>query len=442
MPPITAALNSAPRTGDGRSFMTTRVQRFGWISRLCLGSSSVGLAWAFVLGLGVDATPSAQAQAYKESTIYTFTDTPDGAGPWAGLIRDKAGSLYGTTHDGGAYGQGTVFEVGVTGKGSVLYSFGGYPDGAHPQAGLSRSGAGSLYGTTTYYGGAGLWGTVFKLDTTGEEAVLYSFSGGIDGGYPVGGLVRDHGNFFGTTVDGGEGSGCYYGGCGTVFEVDATAEETVLHSFTVGTEGQYPVEGLVRDAAGNLYGITYQGGKSTCNNGSGTGCGTVFELDNTGKLTVLHNFTGGKDGAYPDARLIRDARGNLYGTTLEGGTGCKPNGCGTVFKVDATGKETVLHAFTGGVDAGGASSLVRDARGNLYGASGGGAHGQGMVFKLDTTGKETVLYSFTGGADGGLPVGPLVLDKAGTLYGATIYGGVYGCGAFSNGCGTVFKLVP
>ena len=422
--------------------MTNRVQRFGWISRLCLGSSNTGLALAFVLGLGVNVT-SAQAQTYKESTLYTFTDSPDGAGPWAGLIRDKAGNLYGTTHDGGVYGQGTVFKVDATGKETVLYSFTGYPDGARPEAVLFRGGAGNLYGTTTYYGGAFLWGTVFKLDTTGEETVLYSFTGGTDGGYPVGGLLRDSaGNLYGTTVDGGEGSGCYYGGCGTVFKVDRTGKETVLHSFSVGTEGQYPVKGLVRDAAGNLYGITNQGGKSSCNNGHETGCGTVFELDITGKLTVLHNFTGGTDGAYPDARLIRDARGNLYGTTMEGGRGCKPYGCGTVFKVDATGKETVLHAFAGGVRGGGASSLVRDGKGNLYGAAWGGTYGQGIVFKLDKPGKLTVLYSFTGGTDGGFPDGPLVLDKAGNLYGATGNGGAYGCGVSGNGCGTVFKLVP
>jgi uncharacterized repeat protein (TIGR03803 family) len=424
--------------------MTNTVRRFGCISRLCLGPLNAGLALALVLG--VNATPSAQAQAYKESILYTFTDTTDGASPCAGLIRDRAGNLYGSTHDGGAYGQGTVFKVDASGKGTVLYSFTGYPDGAHPQAVLFRGRAGNLYGTTTYYGGAGLWGSVFELDTTGEETVLYSFNGGIDGGYPDGGLVRDQaGNLYGTTVDGGEGSGCYYGGCGTVFKVDPSGKETVLYSFTAGTEGEYPVEGLVRDAVGNLYGITYQGGNSTCNNGGiGSGCGTVFELDKTGKLTVLHNFTGGIDGAYPSARLIRDARGNLYGTTIEGGRGCKPYGCGTVFQVDPSGKETVLYAFTSGMDGGGGvSSLVRDAKGNLYGTSGaGGAYGQGMVFKLDTTGKKTVLYRFTGRTDGGSPVGPLVRDKAGNLYGATTYGGAYGCGVYSAGCGTVFKLVP
>jgi uncharacterized repeat protein (TIGR03803 family) len=113
-----------------------------------------------------------------------------------------------------------------------------------------------------------------------------------------------------------------------------------------------------------------------------------------------------------------------------------------VFKVDATGKESVLYAFTGGMDGGGASTLVRDGKGNLYGASAGGTYGQGMVFKLDTSGKVTVLYSFTGGTDGGGPVGPLVRDRAGSLYGATGNGGAYGCGVSSNGCGTVFKLVP
>ena len=423
--------------------MTNRVKRFGWIFGLCLGPSRAGLALGFVVALGVNAIPPAQAQTYKASTLYTFTDAPDGASPWAGLIRDKARNLYGTTHAGGVYGQGTVFKVDAIGKETVLYSFTGNPDGARPEAVLLRGGAGNLYGTTTYYGGAFLWGSMFKLDTTGKETVLYSFTGGIDGGYPVGGLVRDSaGNLYGTTVDGGEGSGCYYGGCGTVFKLDKTGTETVLHSFTVGWEGQYPVQGLVRDAAGNLYGVTYQGGNSNCNNGSGSGCGTVFKLDNTGNLTVLHNFTGGTDGAYPDARLIRDPKGNLYGATSAGGTGCSGYGCGTVFKVDTSGKETVLYAFTGGVDGGGASSLVRDAKGDLYGTAGGGAYGKGLVFRLDMLGKLTVLYSFTGETDGGGPVGPLIRDKAGNFYGAATYGGAHGCGASNNGCGTVFKLVP
>jgi uncharacterized repeat protein (TIGR03803 family) len=389
-------------------------------------------------------TRSAQAQTYKETVLYSFTGSPDGASPWAGLIRDKAGNFYGTTHDGGDPGQGTVFELTANGKESVLYSFGGYPDAARPEAVLVRNATGDLFGTTTYYGGAFLWGAVFKVTKARKETVLYSFTGGTDGGYPIGGLVQDKaGNLYGTTVDGGKGTGCYYG-CGTVFKVDTADEETVLYNFTGGRDGASPGAGLVPDAEGNLYGTTYQGGSSTCNNGSGSGCGTVFKVTKAGKEAVLYSFTGGTDGAYPYAGLIRDANCNLFGSTSQGGDlNCAPPyGCGTVFKLSKSGKKTVLHAFTGGVDGGGPSSLVRDAKGNLYGASGGGTYSHGMVFKLDTTGKETVLYSFTGGTDGGGPVGPLVRDAAGNLYGTTSVGGAAGCGVYGNGCGVVFKLNP
>jgi uncharacterized repeat protein (TIGR03803 family) len=403
-----------------------------------LRAARSALTLVVVLVLGVVATQSAQAQTHKETVLYSFTGSPDGASPWAGLIRDKAGNFYGTTHDGGDPGRGTVFELTANGKETVLYSFRGYPDAARPEAVLVRDAAGDLFGTTTYDGGASLWGAVFKITRARKETVLYSFTGGTDGGYPTGGVVRDaDGNLYGTTVDGGEGSGCYYGGCGTVFTLHATGKETVLYSFTGGTDGASPAAGLVRDSGGNVYGTTYYGGNLTCNKSGNYGCGTVFKVTKSGKETALYTFTGGTDGAYPYAGLLRDAKGNLYGTSTEGGDlNCAPPyGCGTVFQLTKAGKLTVLHSFTGKADgAGPDGSLIRDAAGNLYGASSGG---NGRVFKLTKAGKLTVLYSFTGGVDGAGPNGGLIRDVAGNLYGTTAYGGDPACN-----CGVVFKVEP
>src|SRR5271157_2663432 len=308
----------------------------------------------------------------------------------------------------------------------VLYTFTGSPDGAVSDGGLVRDAQGNLYGTT-YYGGNSACtgpfgngcGTVFKVDTTGKETVLYSFTGGADGAIPYAGLLRDaQGQLYGTTSQGGDLACNAPNGCGTVFTVDTTGKETVLYSFTGGADGASPTAGLLPDAQGNLYGTTSQGGDPACTNG----CGTVFKVDMTGKETVLYSFTGtGGDGAYPYAGLVQDAQGNLYGTTSQGGDPACTNGCGTVFTVNTTSKETVLYSFTGtggdGVQP--SAGLVLDTLGNLYGTTvQGGASGYGTVFKVDTTGKETVLYSFTGtGGDGAYPYAGLVQDAQGNLYG-------------------------
>jgi uncharacterized repeat protein (TIGR03803 family) len=310
----------------------------------------------------------------KETVLHSFTGSPtDGAAPAAGLIRDRAGNLYGTTTSGGASGNGVVFKVDPTGMETVLYSFTGGADGANPQAGLARDSAGNLYGTTTS-GGASGNGVVFTLDPTGKETVIYSFTGGADGALPYARLVRDSsGNLYGTTISGGASRN------GVVFKVDPTGIETVLYSFIGGADGALPEAGLTRDKEGNLYGATAYGGDLSAF--FGLGCGVVFKLDSTGNETVLYRFTCGADGSQPRAVLVRDKAGNLYGTTEIGGT----FGYGVVFKLDRTGKETVLHTFTGAdglqVDAG----LIRDAEGNLYGTTvGGGASGDGVVFKLTT----------------------------------------------------------
>ena len=372
-----------------------------------------------VLVMGASATSTAQAQSYAAQVIYSFSGGSDGADPMAGLIRDAAGNLYGTTYDGGDYGYGTVFRWDNAGNETVLHSFSGGPDGEYPSAGLVRDAAGNLYGTTADGGTSGV-GTVFKVDASGKETVLYSFGGGADGEYPFAGLVRDAaGNLYGTTADGGTS------GVGMVFKVDVNGKEAMLHSFGSGADGQHPFAGLVRDTAGNLYGTTADGGTS--------GVGTVFKVDASGKETVLYSFRSAADGEYPTAGLVRDAAGDLYGTTKSGGA----SGDGIVFKINPAGKETVLHTFRGGKDGEYPyAGLIRGTAGNLFGTTyGGGASGWGTVFEIDPTGKETVLYSFAGAADGASPEGGLVQDASGKLYGTTKYGGAFGAG-------TVFELRP
>jgi uncharacterized repeat protein (TIGR03803 family) len=412
--------------------------------------AGAALALAVMLVVAGAATTSAQAQIY--SVVYTFAG-PDGAGPDAGLVLDTQGNLYGTTGTGGASNYGTVFKLDKTGKETVLYSFTGTPDGVGP-GGLVRDAQGNLYGTTGGGGdsackvGYGFGcGTVFKVDTAGNESVLFSFhSASLNGVFPNAGLALDaQGNLYGTTYRGGDGRTAG----GTVFKVDATTgNETVLHSFGSPGDGLYPQAGLVWGAQGNLYGTTSYASGGTQRNPRGT----VFETDTSGNEGPLYTF-GGTSGEYPRAGVVQDAQGNLYGTTWEGGA----YGKGTVFKLDTAGHETVLYSFTGkkGDGTHPQASLVLDAQGNLYGTTvnGGGAlacsggslgHGCGTVFKVDKTGHETVLHRFTKtGGDGANPVAGLVLDANGNLYGTTANGGDSSCAVgFGRGCGTVFKLTP
>jgi len=390
----------------------------------------VSLASVIVVLPALVATPSAQAQT--EILLHSFRNTPDGANPQAGLIRDAAGNLYGTTFDGGtghscSYGCGVVFKVAKAGKETVLYTFSG-SDGALPMASLVRDKSGNLYGTT-YAGGAYDLGTVFKLDPAGHETVLHSFSGPPDGRDPYAALILDaEGNLYGTTAGGGTSDS------GTVFKVDTASKVTVLYSFTGGADGNGPTAGLIWDKAGNLYGTTYDGGAFAL--------GTVFKLDTTGTETVLHSFGSGSDGQHPAAGLVRDAAGNMYGTTLWGGA----SGLGTAFKLDTNEAESVLYNFSGQEDGSYPwAGLVLDKAGNLYSTTyTGGSFGFGTVFKLATNGQETVLHSFAGNhgnpRDGAYPEASLVRDAAGDLYGTTSSGGKYR--NYNYNVGTVFKLSP
>ncbi len=318
---------------------------------------------------------------------------------------------------------------------SMLYAFTSEADGDRPDS-IVRDAAGNFYGTT-YYGGSGVGnGVVFKLDTTGTKTTLYRFKGQPDGGGPDG-VVRDAaGNLYGTTGFGG--SGCSgQSGCGTVFKLDANGNETVLHRFGGKGDGTFPT-GVIQDAAGNLYGTTTNGGVlSLCVDG----CGTIFKVDGSGKETVLYRFRGGSDGAGPYSPLVRDEAGNLYGTTISAGA----DTFGTVFKLSVAGKLTTLHSFTAADGCYAFAGLIRDAAGNLYGTTADcGEFGPGTVYKVEPSGKTTVLYNFTGGTDGGYPYGPLVQDKAGNLYGSTGFGGqlIGLCAEINNtpGCGVIFKI--
>jgi uncharacterized repeat protein (TIGR03803 family) len=401
---------------------------------------SVLLSAAVALALGVLLIPCATTgQQTTAGPVYTvlhaFQGNPDGQSPQAGVIRDSSGGLYGTTYLGGSNGAGVVFKVSASGEETVLYDFTGGGDGGFSIASLIRDSSGNLYGTTLV-SGANDEGTVFKLSPTGQETALWSFTGGTDGALPHGSLVRDRsGNLYGTTFSGGDVS-CDTFGCGTVFKLTPSGQLTALHTFTGAPDGANPVAGLFRDSSGNLYGTTPYGGDSSCGS---FGCGTVFKLTPAGQLTALHTFTGAPDGVYPNAGLVRDASGNLYGTTYGGGT----YGPGTVFKVTAAGQQRVLYSFTGSTDGQYPySTLVRDSRGNLYGTTfQGGAYGFGVVFKLSPSGHESVLYSFTGGTDGGNPYAGLTRDSSGNLYGTTFVGGDLSCNA-PSGCGTVFELTP
>jgi uncharacterized repeat protein (TIGR03803 family) len=415
--------------------MSHSVRGCPWIARMGVEAASVGLVVALVLAPSVAAAQSEQAP--KFAVLYAFTGRADGATPYAGLVRDAAGNLYGTTFKGGAHGHGTVFKLDGLGKETVLHSFAGGKEGNGPAAGLIRDAEGTLYGVTVTRG-TGRFGTVFKLNTSRKETILYNFTGGVDGAFPQGTLIRDSdGNLYGTTINGGVGD------YGTVFKVDTTGKEIVLHSFAGTTDGIDPYGGVIRDSAGNFYGTTLFGGAGK---GCPDTCGTVFKVDHKGKETVLYSFTLGSDGTNPYDGVILDSTGNLYGTTQQGGDpNCNPpTGCGTVFRLNKNGTEKVLYSFTGGSDgAYPRAGVIRDAMGNLYGAASYGGdyncdpiEGCGTVFKLNKNGDLTVLHQFAGGKDGAYPYyGSLVIDASGNLYGTTFGGG-------ASGYGVVFKLTP
>jgi uncharacterized repeat protein (TIGR03803 family) len=372
------------------------------------------LLWAAAFVL-----PAFGAQASVVFTnLYSFTGTNDGGYPYAGLVQGSDGNFYGTTAGGGTNGLGTVFQISTNGALTSLYSFTGGHDGANPQAGLVQASDGYFYGTTSG-GGTNSIGTVFKISTNGVLTSLYSFTGTNDGANPRAALVQgSDGNFYGTTFGGGTN------GYGTVFKINTNGALTSLYSFTGGNDGWNPPAGLVQGSDGNFYGTTRNGGTNNW--------GTVFKISTNGALTSLYSFTGGHDGANPQAGLVQGSDGSFYGTTFGGGT----NGYGTVFKINTNGALTSLYSFAGVHDgASPQAGLVQGSDGDFYGTTYTGAtNNYGTVFQVTTKGGFGTLVFFNS-TNGASPAAALTLGSDGNLYGTTSYGG-------SDGLGTVFRLSP
>lgn len=394
------------------------------ILAVCLGMSS----WLY-------------AQTYQ--VLYNFSNENGGDDIDSPLVSDGAGNFYGTAFSGGASyqlhcefwgGCGTVFKIDASGNKTTLHDFGlTKSDGQNPQAGVVRDSAGNLYGTTRY-GGANGYGVVFKLDPSGNETILHTFTKDGDGAYLLGGLLlQPNGDIYGTAQQGGNLSVCTGQGCGTIFKITASGNFKVLHTFRGGTDGANPVAALITDHAGNFYGTASTRGT--------TQWGVVFKLDSNAQYTVLHSFVcGADDGGEPDAPLTRDSSGNLYGTTSY----CGAQDIGTVFKIDTSGNTTVLHSFAGSAGLDGQypeGGVILDSQGNLYGTAGiGGSFGSGVVYELTPDGQETILHNFAGPpSDGKEPDAELFRDNSGNLYGTSAIGGPGSC---PIGCGTIFEITP
>jgi uncharacterized repeat protein (TIGR03803 family) len=400
------------------------------------------------------------------TTPYSFGGSIDGGNPVGGVVQGADGNFYGTTSRGGLTGNGVVFKLPSAGMYSVLHSFaGGSTDGANPQSGVIQGTDGNFYGTT-FEGGAGNAGTIFKLTSGGAFTLLQTLSGGPDGASPFAGLVAaTDGNLYGTTAGGGAGE------TGTIFRITPSGAETVLYSFTEGFSRGTPFAPLIQGTDGNFYGTTFQGGAAadgtifkmtpagavtvlyafaggaadgaaprsglvqandgnfygTTNSGGPSNRGTVFRMTPAGVVTILHFFAGGAaDGANPRGTLIQANDGNLYGTTALGGTA---NG-GTAFQITLAGTVTLVHSFTAAEGRPSFSGLIQATDGNFYGLTvSGGASGSGTIFRVSAAGAFTILHSFSGGpTDGSQPWGSLVEGPAGSFYGTTSAGGAFGFG--------------
>jgi uncharacterized repeat protein (TIGR03803 family) len=393
----------------------------------CLRTSLAATLIMFAIG----------ASAQSETIIHTFTGGTDGSIPEGGLVSDSKDNLYGTTSGGGLSGGGTVFELSPSSDGTwseqVLHNFAYGGDGGFPFGGVVFDSKGNLYGTTAFGGTSE--GTVFQLvpgaNGTWTENILYNFTGASDGGNPYSGVVLDRaGNVYGVTAGGGAFE------FGTVFELIAgsngTWTEKVLHSFTGGNDGAAPSYGtLILDGAGNIYGVTGQGGFHDY--------GVAYELapGAGGSWTekVLHAFTGGAGGSGPAGGLILDGSGSLYGVSAYSAFQLTPGS-------DGSWAEKSLYDFVGGSDgAYPEAQLIFDKNGNLYGTTNTGGLHRGTVFKLSSTSnglwKEKVLHRFApDGTDGADPFsGALVQDSTGNLYGTTPGGG-------TSSAGVVFEVKP
>jgi uncharacterized repeat protein (TIGR03803 family) len=376
--------------------------------------------------------------------IYSFAGDSDGEYTDTDLVVDSAGNLYGTSVQGGV-GSGTVFQLTPSANGwthTVLYSFTGGADGGEPYKGVTLDSQGNLYGTAVTGGGGsceGGCGVAYKLTHVGgtwTQSVIHTFTGGNDGSGPGSGLTLDkHGNVYGMTPTGGAD------GLGVIFRLQQQASGVwklkVLHTFTGGDDGATGSAGRLLLHAGTLYGAATVGGAN--------GQGTVFSLKHIPgqwQFKTLYSFKGQPDAGFPYGGLTFDQEGNIYGTTYYDGA----NNFGSVYQLspqpDGTWSERVLYSFKGGRDGlGSISNLVLAKNGALYGTNseGGAGCSCGTIFKMTSDGqgnwKETVAYRFKGAPDAAFAYNGMVADAAGNLYGATVHGGTTNDGA-------IYKFTP
>lgn len=432
-----------------------RVSRTGEAFAILLDATALALSASLVAACGAHAQSAHVRAGQAYSVDYKLKNSPDGAYPWAELVPAPDGNLYGTTWAGGTpadctgglgSGCGTLFRLDSSGTETVVWNFQGTPGPIHPRGSLLPEHDGSFYGFTNeggsvsvcYKGGAHGCGTFFRFSADGGLKVLYNF--GSQGGY------SDAVQPDGAPIACGSGTFCattYYGGTnenGTLFRITKRGKEQILYRFTGGSDGSHPGAYLVSDSSGNLYDVA-NGGGGSCN------CGTVFRLAPDGTYTVLYTFQGGTNGGNPYGGLILDHHGDLYGIAVAGGDLECGNGfgCGIVFKFTPDGTYTVLHEFSGPRDGlWPTAPLTRDSKGNLYGTTwpGGDAscdngYGCGVVFEITAGGKELVLHAFHG-KDGGAPQSRVFIDTDGSLVGTTQEGGRFD--TCPNGCGVIYKL--
>jgi uncharacterized repeat protein (TIGR03803 family) len=385
---------------------------------------------AVILFTTLAATRPAIAQT--ETVLYSFcsANCDNGELPTGNLITDSSGNLYGTAAPGEGYNNGAVYKASFAGAVSPIYAWATTATnlGNDPSGGVVMDSAGNFYGTTQTGGTNANGGTVFKISPEGVLTVLYNFCSlpsCTDGQLPLAGVILDaSGNLYGTTYDGGTNAN------GTVYKITQDGTETVLYNFGASAnDAEYPQAGLVMDKNGNLYGTTTYGGLHTGIESAGNG--TVFEVSASGVYSILYDFgaKGKTDGLNPIAGLTLNAKGHLYGTTSYGGA----NAHGTIFELSpgaSAWKETILYSFVQSNGSIPMAGVTLDSKGNIYATgSEGGSGNWGSVIELSRSGTATVLYSFTGMPDAGGPESNVVLDSAGNLYGVTSSGGAAGRGA-------------
>ena len=377
--------------------------------------------------------------AQTESVLYNFcslANCADGNKPARNIASDAEGNIYGTTLTGGQYGQGVVYRVSPAGVETVLHSFGSSPTDGQGPYGVTIDSAGNIYGTT-YVGGSHIPpfqtvgdGTVFKVTPAGVYSILYNFGATkVDASTPLSGPTVDaHGNVYGVT----DAGGAY--GSGAVYKIAPNGHETILHSFnpSIG-DGSHATTEVTIDKSGNVWG--------TCTYGGYRNYGIIFEITASGAYSTKLNFgwTLASSAGTPASGLTLDAAGNLYGAA----SSYTLSSLGAVYEVSrgsgSTWTETNLIDFTSSGGFNPEAGVILDSAGNLYGTtSAGGTSGYGTVFERSASGEVTTLFNFNN-TDGNFPNSNLLLDSAGNLYGITTLGG---SDNIADGGGVLYKITP